>query len=191
MPTIATARLGDNPIKDPLVGNEEIAGTDPDTNSDFTTTPDILTQFVQENLGLANGSSQGAMSSAQYEKLEALYTRAELDVILAAHNQFPFPIFFGTVSDGFVEVYRNVLDQSVEFSFMWFQMSSGSSLLTVKIDGVAVTGWTGVPISTASGGAVASANKTLPAGSVLGLEFAGSSGSPTNLRLTLRGDIVL
>jgi hypothetical protein len=175
----ATARLGDNPIKDPLAGNERIAGTD------------ILTQYVQENLGLANGSSQGAMSSEQYEKLNDLYTREELDVILTAHNQFPFPIFFGTVSDGFVEVYRNVLDQSVDFDFMWFQMSSGSSLLTVKIDGVAVTGWTGVPISTVSGGAIATAAKTLPAGSVLGLEFSGSGGSPTNLRLTLRGDLVL
>ncbi len=187
----STARLGDNPIKDPLAGNEKLAGTDPDTNVDFCVTPDILSQFIQENMGLANGSSQGAMSSEQSVKLDALYTRAELDVILAAHSQFPFPIFFGTVSDGFVEIYRNVLDEPVEFDFMWYQMSSGSSLLTVKIDGVAVTGWTGIPISTVSNGATATAAKTLPSGSVLGLEFSGSGGSPANLRLTLKGNLVL
>jgi hypothetical protein len=187
----ATARLGDNPTKTDLSGVERIAGTDPDTDEDFCVTPDILSQFVQENMALASGTSQGAMSGAQAEKLNALYTRSELDAIIGQLGQFPFPVFIGTVVDGFIEIYRNVLDESVVFDFMYFQMSSGSTLLTVKIDGVAVTGWTGVPISTASGAATATAAKTIAPGGVLGLEFSGSGGTPSNLRLTLKGDIDL
>ncbi len=140
-------------------------------------------------MGLANGTSQGAMSGAQATKLDALYTRAELDVILTAHNQFPFPIFFGTVTNGFVEVYRNVLGQAVVFDYLYQGMSSGSSLVTVKIDGTPVTGWTSVPCNVAGGSATATAAKTLAPGSVLGLEFAGSGGTPSNLRLTLKGNI--
>ncbi len=185
----ALARLGDNPVKDPLAGNEKLTGTDPNTGNDFCVTPDILTQFVQDNLGLASGTSQGAMSGAQAEKLNALYTRAELDVILAAHNQFPFPIFFGTVTNGFVEVYRNVLGQAIVFDYFYQAMSSGSSLVTVKIDGTPVTGWTSVPVNVAGSQVFATAAKTLAPGSVLGLEFAGSGGTPTNLRLTLKGAI--
>lgn len=187
----ATARLGDNPIKNPLAGNEKIAGTDPDTGDDFSVTPDILTQFVQEGMSLASGTSQGLMSGAQAEKLNDLYTRAELDAIFGQLGQFPFPIFFGTVSDGFVEVYRNVLDQSVEFDFFYFGMSSGSSIVTVKIDGTPVTGWTSIPLNSSGGSATATAAKTLAPGAVLGLEFAGSGGTPSNLRLTLKGDLSL
>lgn len=187
----ATARFSDNPVKNPLAGNELLAGTDSNNDTDICVTPDILVQYTQDNMGLASGTSQGAMSGAQAEKLDDLYTRAELDGIIAQLGQFPFPVFFGTVSDGFVEVYRNVLDESVTFEFMWFQMSSGSSLLTVKIDGVAVTGWTSIPIGTVSDGASATAANVLPSGSVLGFEFAGSGGSPTNLRLTLKGNIDL
>lgn len=187
----ALARLGDNPIKNPLAGNEKLVGTDPNTDLDFCVTPDILSQFVQDTMGLASGTSQGAMSGAQAEKLDALYTRAELDAIFATLSQFPFPVFFGTVSDGFVEIYRNVLDESVVFDFLYFGMSSGSSLVTVKIDGTPVTGWTNVALSSVGGSATASAAKTLAPGAVLGLEFSGSGGPATNLRLTLKGDIDL
>lgn len=190
MPT-GTARFSDNPVKNPLQGNELIPGTDPDTDDDFSVTPEILTQFAQENMGLANGTTQGAMSGAQSEKLNDLYTRAELDAIIAQLGQFPFPVFIGTVVDGFIEIYRNVLGEPVVFDFMWFALSSGSTTLTVKIDGVAVTGWTNVAVTTASGGASATADKTLPAGSILGLEFSGSGGPPTNLRLTLKGNLDL
>lgn len=187
----ATARFGDNPVKNPLAGNELLPGTDQDTDDDICVTPAILSQYTQDNMGLASGTSQGAMSGAQSEKLNALYTRSELDAKLAALGQFPFPIFFGTVSDGFVEVYRNVLDQSVEFDFFYFGMSSGSSIVTVKIDGTPVTGWTSIPLNSSGGSATATAAKTLAPGAVLGLEFAGSGGTPSNLRLTLKGDLSL
>jgi hypothetical protein len=187
----ATARFGDNPIKDPLAGNEKLVGTDPTTGDDFCTTPEILTQYAQENMALAGDGSPGLMSAAQADKLDALYTKDELDAIFAQLGQFPFPIFIGTVVDGFIEVYRHVLLEPVVFDYFYFGMSSGSSLVSVKINGTNVTGWTGIPLNSSGGTATATAAKTMNAGDVLGLEFSSSSGPPTNLRMTLKGNVTL
>lgn len=185
----ATARLGDNPVKNPLAGNELLAGTDPSNDSDFCVTPEILTQYAQDHMAIAGPAGQGAMSAAQAEKLDALFSRGDLDFIFNQLFQFPFPIFIGTVVNGFIEVYRNVLGNAVVFDYFYFGMSSGSSIVTVKIDGVAVTGWTNIPVNTGGGQVFATAAKTMAPGSVLGLEFSGSGGTPANLRLTLKGQV--
>ncbi len=70
-------------------------------------------------------------------------------------------------------------------------MSSGSSLVTIKIDGTPVTGWTSFPVNVAGGIATATAAKSMAPGSVLGIQFASSGGTPANLRLTLKGNITL
>lgn len=186
----STARLGDNPTKDPLAGNERIAATDPSTDSDVCLTPDILTVYAQENMGLANGSSQGAMSGPQADKLDALPTAAELESTHTQLGQFPFPIFIPNPVDGFVEIFRNVLDNDIVWDFCWFALSSGSTILTLYIDGDPIVGWSNMPITTESSGATATSNKTLAPGSILGIGFAGSA-APENLRLTLKGDITL
>lgn len=185
------ARFGDNPILTSPPANLQIPAENPATEDDVCVTPDILTQFAQDNMPLAGGSeTRGLISGDNADKLTALYTKAELDAIFTQFAQFPFPIFIANPVDGFIEVYRNVLDNDVEFDFMWFQMTAGTSLLTVKIDGVPVTGWESVLLSNVSTGAIATAAKTLPSGSVLGLEFA-STGGAENLRLTLKGSLTL
>lgn len=184
------ARFSDNPNKNPLAGTEKIAATDPSTGSDICITPDALTQFVQENMGLASGSAQGAISGPNGDKLNALRTKAQDDLIFAQVGQIPFPIFIGTPVDGTIEIYRNVLGNSIVFDFMWFALSSGSTTLSLLVDGTPITGWTNIPVTTASSGAVATAAKTLPAGSILALKFAGSM-SPQNLRLSLKGNLTL
>lgn len=187
----ATARFGDNPVKDPLAGNELLAGTDPGTGDDICVTPEILTQYAQENMSPAGGGEPGLMTAAQADKLNDLYTKAELDAIFAQLGQFPFPIFIGTVVNGFIEIYRHVLAEPVVFDYFYFGMSSGSSTVTVKINGVAVTGWTGIPVNSSGGTATATAAKTMNPGDVLGLEFTGSGGTPSNLRMTLKGNVSL
>ncbi len=184
------ARFSDNPIKSQLAGNERIGATDISTGDDCAITPDVLVQFAQDNLLPATGSQQGVVSGPDGDKLTALRTNAQNDALNVQLGQIPFPIFIGSPVDGFIEIYRNVLDNSILFDFMWFALASGSTNLTVKIDGTPVTGWTSVPITSASNGAQSTAANTLPAGSILGLQFSASN-SPVNLRLTLKGDIVL
>ncbi len=184
------ARFGDNPLKNPLSGSEIIAATDPSSGDDCGITPDVLTQFAQENMGLANGTSQGLVSGPNGDKLNSLRTNAQNDLLNAQLGQIPFPIFIGSPVDGFIEVYQNVLDNSIVFDFMYFALASGSTNLTVKIDGTPVTGWSNVPVTSSGGGAVAAAAKTIAPGSVLGLQFSGGS-TPVNLRVTLKGDVTL
>lgn len=184
------ARFGDNPIANPVPANALIPFEDPTNDDDFCVTPAILTSFVQEHMALANGTNNGLMSGAQADKLNALYTKAQLDSFFTQLGQFPFPVFIASPVDGFIEVYQNVLGNEVVFDFMYFDLSSGSTFLTVKIDGVPVTGWTNVLITNVSGGAVATAAKTIPPAGILGLEFSGS-GAPENLRVTMKGNVVL
>ena len=121
---------------------------------------------------------------------EGIILGLEDDLKDAQLGQIPFPIFIAAPVNGFTEIYRNVLGNSIEFNFMWYALSSGSATLTLKIDGTPITGWTSVALTTASGGATATAAKTLPSGSILGLEFS-SCAAPTNLRLSLKGNMVL
>lgn len=184
------ARFSDNPQKSPLTGSELLAATDTDTGNDIAITPDALTQYAQENMSLAGGSENGLMTGAQSNKLNALRTDAATDLLLAQLGQIPFPIFIGTPVDGTIELYRNVLGNNIVFDFMYFELSSGSTNVSVLIDGTPITGWSSVPVTTASGSAAATAAKTLAPGSVLSLTFAGSS-TPQNLRLSLKGNLSL
>lgn len=184
------ARFSDNPQKNPLSGTELMAATDAASGNDIAITPLVLTQFVTENMGLANGSSQGAVSGPNGDKLNALYSKAQIDNLLAQLGQVPFPIFIGTPVDGTIEIFRNVTGNAMVFDFMWFALASGSTNLTVLIDGTPVTGWTGINITSASNGAVATAAKTLLSGSILALQFSASS-TPKNLRLSLLSNLAL
>lgn len=184
------ARFSDNPQKSPLSGSEILPGTDTDTDDDIAITPDAITQYAQDNMALASGTNQGLVSGPEADKLTGLRTDAATDALLAQLGQIPFPIFIGTPVDGAIQIYRNVLSNNVEFDFMDYALSSGSTNLTVTIDGTPVTGWSAKNITTASGSASATAAKTLIPGAVLGLTFAGSS-SPQNLRLSLKGNLTL
>lgn len=183
-------RFSGNPQKNPITGSELLPATDTSSGNDVAITPIVLTQFVQANMGLANGSTQGAVSGADGTKLSALRTKAQDDALLAQLGQIPFPVFIGTPVNGTIEIYRNVLNNSVVFDFMWFALSSGSTNLTVKIDGNPVNGFENINITTVSNGATATANKTLASGSILALTFDASN-SPQNLRLSIKGNITL
>lgn len=182
------ARFSDNPVKSPLTGSEDVPATDTSTGDDIVVTPDAITSYAQANMGLASGSSQGLVSGSNGDKLQALYTKAEIDALLAQAAQQPFYVFIGSPVDGSVEFVRNVLSNDVVLDFAWFALSSGSTNLTVTIDGTPVTGLDNLNITTASSGANATAANTLPAGSILGLTFTDSD-SPQNLRLSIRGDM--
>ncbi len=73
------ARLGDNPIKNPLSGSEVGAATDPSTNDDIGWTPLTITQFAQQNMTLASGSTRGLISGPMADKLASLYTNSQID----------------------------------------------------------------------------------------------------------------
>lgn len=184
------ARFGDNPIYSDPPGDLRIPCEDLTTDDDYCLTPDILTTFAQENMPLATGSENGLISGANADKLTALYTKAELDALFAQTAQFPFPIFIASPSDGFIEVFQNVLDNDVVWDAAAFALSSGTGYLTVKIDGTPITGWDNLHLTSTPGSATATAAKTLAPGSVLGLEFSAGA-TPVNLRLTLKGDVTL
>jgi len=185
------ARFSDNPIKNPLAGSELIPATDPSTGDDIALTPVLITIFAQQNMGLASGSNQGSVSGPNGDKLTALRTNAATDLLLAQLGQIPFPIFIGTPVNGTIEIYKNVLGNDVVFDFMYLSLASGSSNLTVNINGTPITGWSGINVtSTPSAKVTATAAKTLHADDVLSLTFAGSS-TPTNLRASLKGNLTL
>jgi hypothetical protein len=185
------ASIGSNPIKNPLAGNELIPAADPsNTAQDCDLTPDILTSYAQENMSLASGSTQGLVSGPNGDKLEALRSNAQINALLAQLGAVPFPIFIGTPVDGVIEIYRHVLANDVVFDFCNYALSSGSTNLTVNINGTPITGWSGLNTSNVSQQATASAAKTLKLGDILSLSFTGSA-LPKNLRLSLKGNLTL
>lgn len=184
------ARFGDNPLYLDPPGDLRIPCEYLTTDDDYCLTPDILTQFAQENMDLASGTNNGLISGPEADKLAVLYTKAQLDSLFSQLGQFPFPIFIANPVNGSIEIYRHIITNPVTWGSTWFALSSGTAYVTVTIDGVPVTGWENIHLTSASTGAVATGANVMPQGSILGLTFAGC-GSPVNLRLTLGGQLTL
>jgi hypothetical protein len=183
------ARFSGNPIKNPLAGNEIIPATDPSTTDDIGLTPAILTNYSQQNMGLATGSAQGLISGANADKLTALPTDAQLQQLL----EVAFPLFIGAPTDGVQSIYTHLLDPQWEFTNGYGAVSAGSTNLTITINGTPVNGWNNIPIT--STGApfptTLDASATLPAGSTLGLTLAGTTGNCANMRFSMKASSVL
>lgn len=183
-------RFNANPAQNPLIGTEAIPATDISSGNDCKITPVVLTEFARSTMALASGSNNGLMSGSQAARLNGLYSNEAINAFLAQVGQVSVPLFFPDVADGTIEVFENVLDNDVVFSRMGFGLSSGSTIMTARIDAVPVTGWTNLAVTSGDGTATATAARTIAPGSILSLQFS-SSGTPENLRLTLRGDMDL
>lgn len=187
------ARFPDNPTKDPLDGSEIIPGTDTGTGDDIKFTPQVLANYVVNLLPIATGAQRGVVSGPNGDKLAALYSKAQIDALLAQLAQTLLPIFFGTAANGSVQLLVNNTANAIVLNAAAFACSVGSAVAAITIDGTPVTGLTGMAVSATPGTAAASAANTLGVGQVLGITFTGSSGSPgpENVRITLKGTVVL
>lgn len=190
MSTTADARLGENPVKTDLSGNELIPATDPSTNADVCITPITLRNFSQVGYPLASGSTNGLMTGPQSDKLNALYNQANLLNLFSQLAQQAIPLFIGTPTDGFIEIYQHVLSQPMTFGTMDYRCSSGSTTAQIQINGVNVTGW-GVGVTAVAGAATASGANVMSNGDKLGVNFSGTTGGCANVRLTLGGNLTL
>ncbi len=187
---MANVRFGDQPARSSLNGNEIIPFEDPNTDVDGSMTPVVITEFARQTMALASGSNRGLMSGSSAGKLSALRTNEENDALNAQLGQQSIPIFIGSVVDGEIEVFENLYTNEFEFDRLAFGLSSGSTVLTVKIDGVPVTGWQSINVNPTRAVATATANKTLPVYGVVSLLLEDSN-TPVNFNLTLKGNINL
>ncbi len=183
------ARFGDNPLMDPVTPALIMPGTNTDTDEDVSVTVQVLADGIAPLLPLATGSTQGVVTGPDGDKLAALYSKAQLDALFAQLAQTLLPIFFGTASDGSLELLVNNTDNDIVIQVANFACSSGSVTAALTIDGTPITGLSALNISSTPGSATASALNTLAPGSVLGVTFTGSTGSPgpENVRITLKG----
>lgn len=179
------ARFANQPSINPLTSTCGLPGEDTSNNQDFFVGVDVLTQYVQEHMAVANGSSSGLMSGSSFQKLEDLRTRDEDDAIFAQFEQIIIPLFIPNPEDGTIEVMENVTDNDVYIERVGFGIGSGSAIMTVTIDSIPVTGMTNLDVGT-PGAEDATAANLLEPGAILGLMFSSSGGAPTNLRVTFR-----
>lgn len=187
------ARFADNPTVDPLTSAVIFPVTDTATGEDGKVTAQILADGIAALLPLAAGSTQGVVSGADGDKLAALYSKAQIDALLAQLAQTLLPIFLGTASDGSLELLANNSGNAITINAAAFACSAGSTQAALTIDGTPITGLDALAVSATPGAANATAANTLGVGSVLGVTFSASAGSPgpENVRITLKGTIVL
>lgn len=188
------ARFGDNPLKNPLTGNEVLAAQDPSTGNDIGITPLVITQFVGTHLAVANGSSNGLIDAAAYAKLLALYTQAQTDIRVSKLAEVAIPIFFAVPTNGTFAIYQHVLDIPWVFERANFMVSAGSTNVTILKNGVAIPGFTNIPAASVaaqylvSGG---SSNYTLNYGDTLSISFAGTTGNAANLAVGVKANATI
>jgi len=187
---MANVRFGDQPARSALNGTEIIPFEDPSTNVDGSMTPVVITEFSRQTMALASGSNRGLMSGSSAGKLEALRTNDQNDALNTQLGQQSVPLFIGSLVDGEIEVFENLYTNPIEWDRMAFNLSSGSTVLTVKLDGVPVTGWQSINVTTTRAVATATGNKTMAPYQVLSVQAAASD-TPVNLALTLKGNVVL
>ena len=188
------ARFSGNPIKNPLFGNEYIPATDPSTGNDIAFTPLIITQFVANNMALANGSTNGLIDPGSYAKLLALDTQAQTNTRVGQLAEVAIPVFVSTPSNGTFAIYQHVCDVPWVLSFDYLYCSAGSTNVSITKNGVAIAGLTTNPATSVSaqffvsGG---SSNYTLNQGDVLGITFAGTTGNCANLYASIRANATI
>ena len=185
------ARLNANPIKSPLAGTEGGSLTDPTTGNDVGFTPLTITQFAQENMTIATGSTQGLIAGAQGDKLAGLPSDTQLQELL----EVAFPFFVGAPSNGTQVIYTHLLAADWLFDLAYGAVSAGSTNLTVSINGTPVNGWNNVPVlgvgtsNTYVTSQDASCN--LISGSSVSVTLAGTTGNCANLRFSMRAQASL
>lgn len=188
------ARFIDEPIKNPLSGNEVGAATDPSTMNDVGWTPFTIIQFAQLNMALASGTSRGLISGGDADKLHALDTQAQNQAITDQLAEVALPAFFGHPADGAFNFYYHTLSVSWLFSEMFCQVSAGSTNLTITKNGVPMGGATSVPITTAGQGSTFSDSPPLneiSSGDRVGISFTGTTGNCANLIVSINANAII
>lgn len=178
------ARFSDEPIKNPLSGNEVIPATDPSNDMDCGMTPLIITAFAQEHMTVASGTSNGLISAAQIAKLDALNTQSENDAVTLQLAEVEIPIFIGSTTDGFIEIYSHGLAIPWLMVSMFNKVAAGSTNLTLTKNGTPMSGVTNVPITSAGVGSSFSGSPaliTFNSNDLLGVTLAGTTGNCKNL----------
>lgn len=182
------ARFSDDPLKNPLTGNEFIPATDPATDDDISMTPAIITQFVMTTGSLANGSSNGFIDAANYAKLIALPTDAALSSQLGELAQVSVPIFIAAPTNGTIVIYQHVLSVPWVIQEMVLFTSAGSTNVQLQINGTPITFAPFGITNPATTGTATTTNiasnatgRTLHTGDQLGIAFSGSTGNVANL----------
>ena len=185
------ARLNANPIKTPLAGTEGGSLTDPSTGNDVGFTPLTITQFAQENMTIATGSTQGLIPGAQADKLAGLPSDTQLQELI----EVAIPLFVSAPANGTSVIYTHVLDPDWEFVIAYGAVSAGSTNLTMAINGTPINGWNNVPILGAGTSNTfptpLDASCDLPSGSSLSVTLAGTTGNCANLRFSMRANTIL
>jgi hypothetical protein len=180
-------RFSGEPLKNPLTGNEFIPFTDPNTGNDGSCNPSIITQFVAENMQLANGSTNGLIDPADLAKLQALPTDATLASQLGELAQVAFPIFIAAPSNGTITIYQHVLSVPWLVKEMALFVSAGSTNIQLLKNGspinFAPSGHTS-PVTTLTSTQIAgdtTPNETFNGGDTLGIALSGTTGNCANL----------
>ena len=177
------ARLNTNPLKPVLAGNEGWAATDPSTTDDVGLTPVTITQFAQINMTLATGSTQGPISGFQADKLALLPTETQLDQLL----EVAIPLFVSAPATGTQTIYTHVLDPNWQFVTAVGQVSTGTAMTTITINGIPVNGWNNVAVTANPTTFVTplDASTILASGGKLGLTIGSTFSTPANLAFSM------
>jgi len=181
------ARLGDNPIKSPLAGNELIPATDPSDNTDICLTPAILRDYIALNLPIATATGNGLFSAAEYARLYDTYTIGQIDAKTNLLKQEALGFFVGVVADGYIEFMKNPIND-LTIRNARFCVASGTVTCSVQINGVSVTGLALIAVTSAGQLAAATALNFLPTGARLGLLFA-SNAAALNFYISIYGEV--
>lgn len=188
------ARFIDNPIKSPLVGNEEGALTDPTSMLDVGFTPATITQYAQLNMTLATGSTQGLVSGLNGDKIANLPTLAQLNSKIAQLAEVAIPVFVSAPVNGTISIYQHVCDVPWTLDFAYAALSSGSTNVTLTKNGASILGFTNANVgntSTTITGSDTPANMTFHQTDVLALTLSGTTGGAANLRLSIRANATI
>lgn len=190
------ARFSGNPVKSPLYGNESVPATDPSTTDDIQFTPTIITQFVAQNMQVANGSSNGLIDAASYTKLLALDTQAQTNTRVNQLAELAIPTFFSAPANGYFWIYQHVITTPWLLDAANTFCSAGTTNLTVLKNGTSLVGLSNMVVTTAArtysvSVGTGSSNYTYNLGDVLGLSFSGTTGTCVNAAVSIGGTAVI
>lgn len=181
------ARFSGEPIKNPLQGNEFIPLTDPNTGNDGSCNPSIITQFVAQNMQVANGSSNGLIDGAAYAKLAALDTQAQTNVWKDQLAEVTMPIFFSAPANtATIAIYQQVWSDSTwDLSGGSFLVSAGSTNITLYKNGGAIAGLTSLGVGSSPHTYSIGTPVPFVVGDLLGISMSGTTGNCANLAASL------
>lgn len=182
-------RLGSNPIKTPLSGNELLSGEDPSDNADICVTPNILVDYAADNLPLATVTGNGLMGYVDYLRLYDTFTIEEINQKNSILKVELIGFYVGIVANGYIEFYCH-LNNDMTILEAYFKCASGTVNCSVQINGITVTGLSAIAVSSAGSRVAATAANVLLSADKVGLLFAANA-SCLGFYITISGTMNL